>query len=143
MSNVSLFENDVIPIVQEKKKYQNFTVREIGGPAEIIVWRAEQARKELANQAFRMQVVEAQKTKMIDPTLEDKGVTWKGSAGTQPRMGSWADKLAEGKEMRKDYMKPELLTKEAWTYEPYVEPKKTFFQRIKGAIRAFWDSAKF
>lgn len=145
--NISLFENDQIELVQKKKKYQQFTVTEIGGPAEILIWRQKQAEKEAANQVVRLQLVDKSKDRMFGADApQGDGVTWKGNAGLRHGRGdgaeTWADKLAYAKDRQKNYMKPELIDLPKQVYD-FSKPKLSLFKRFTSWISGLWNHANF
>ncbi len=128
-------------LVQTKKKYATFTVKEIGGPKEIIEWRRLQAEKEARNQTIRMQLVESQKDKMFGPDAPvGDGVTWKGSASVTT--SSWKDKLEFALEERKRLAKIDEDYTPSFKWEITPEPKLTVWQKVKRVLKDIWDSAQ-
>jgi hypothetical protein len=135
-------------IIQEKRKYANFTVTDIGGPVEIIAWRARQKEIEAMNQTIRMQNLDHQKNTMfgIDAPQGD-GVTWEGSAVTQGWKSdtTWRDKLNFVKSEKKRLATLELRDLNSdplFTLTPEAPSKKTLLQTIKGWIKNLWESAQ-
>lgn len=135
MTYFDLSPFDKPAIVQEKKKYATFTVREIGGPAEIIKWRAEQAKKE----SIYLASLDAREARRVVAAKE---------LGTldAPALGrpSWNDRMAAGKKMREDYMRPDPnYVPIERTYEVSADPKQSLFQIIGGWFSRLWKSANF
>ena len=125
------------PIIQEKKKYATFTVREIGGPAELAIWRKEQENKWVAYQANREAFKDKQKQYIAGPDApQGDGVTWQGSGSVDGFKDiTWQDKLSHALSERKRLYKPEIVTdKKAWVYEPISEPKVSFLAKVKAFI---------
>lgn len=120
------------PVVQEKKKYANFTVRMIGGPEEIKKWREIQAAKESAyrvrlnDRDTRITSFEAETgQKLAEPTIHTT---------------SWQEKVAFAKEERKRLAKKEKAVS-TYNWQPTPEPKITIGQRIVGFFKDVWKSA--
>ncbi len=127
------------PVVQEKKKYANFTIREIGGPAEIGKWRAEQALKESKNERLRLAKIELQKELMSAGLPEGNGVTWDGKA----TVGSagWSEKLEHALSERKRLS--EESTPEPFQWVPDPEPHLNPLQKIVRWVKGIWMAANF
>lgn len=127
------FDN-VVPIVQEKKKYSNFTIREIGDPTEIIQWRKEQEAKQEAYRA-RLSLRDARigeyelKTgqKLDAPTIHTT---------------TWVEKQAFVQRERERLAAPELVS-EYPQFVPAEPPKKTLFQWVKYFFKRVWQNANF
>ena len=122
-------------IVQQKKKYATFTVREIGGPEEIIKWRAEQEAKE---SIYRLRLGER------DKRLDDFSRLI-GQPLDTPKVGvrNWKEKLEFAKSERERLSKAEQAVIDYPPWEPPVIPPKTIFQKIKDFCRSLWKSANF
>lgn len=121
------------PVVQKKKKYSTFTVREIGGPDEIGKWREMQAAKEatyrlkLKSRDERLAAFQAETGQLLaKPTIHTT---------------SWAEKQAFAKSERIRLAKLEDVAER--TFEPTPEIKKTLFQKISGFFSRVWKSANF
>jgi hypothetical protein len=138
------------PIIQNKKKYATFTVREIGGPAELAKWKVEQAAKWDAYQAERSAKREKMKQFIAGPEApQGDGVTWTGKGMTEGfkdlDKGNWKEKLEQVMSERKRLAAP-IPESEQVIYPPYVpepEPKQTWFQRVKAFILNIWKTANF
>ena len=126
---------NVAPLIEEKKKYQNFRVVPIGGPAEIGKWRAMQEAKEYA---YRIKlgerdarISEAEKTlgKLDEPKLSKQGWKEKSAFAAIERQ-----RLAQLEPVTTDYSKLGLSS---------PEPKKTVFQRVTGFLKRIWSNAQF
>lgn len=121
--------------VQKKKKYATFTVKEIGGPDEIIAWRKVQAVKE---EAYRMTL----------RARDQRIAEFEASSGQKletPTIHttSWAEKqafvkaeIAEIEAQRAKYVAPD-------PYQLPDEPKKSVGARIAGFFKRIWASANF
>lgn len=130
------------PIVQNKKKYATFTVREIGGPIELARWKVEQELKWAQYQANRSAFKEKQKQFIAGPDApQGDGVTWKGSGSILgAKDADWKDKLSHALSERKRLATPEILTaRESWSYEE--PPKPSLMKRFKQWIVNVWESA--
>lgn len=128
------FKFEPIPLVQRKKKYATFTVREIGGSAEVIKWRQEQDAKAAL---YNLRI------KARDDRMSDFAESLGGNVAT-PTVGkteSWQDKVAFAESERARLAKAEAIASEAWI--PAPSPKLTIFQRIKGFFRKLWNTANF
>lgn len=126
---------DPVPLVQAKKKYANFTVKEIGGPAEIIKWRQIQAAKEAAYQI---------KLNDRDGRLgEFEKETGQKLATPTISTTSWAEKLmfANAERVRLSKAEEKVIAHPPW--EPTPEPKKSLIQRVAGFFKSVWKSANF
>lgn len=136
--DLELFENP--PIVQKKKKYAHFTVREIGGPAEIIKWREEQARKE-AEQNIRISLHRDALKDLIAPEGSPEGteVTWKGraTAGRQ----AWGDRVREARMRASPFEGCHPTQHPAW--KPREAPKLSLFRRVAKWAKGIFESANF
>lgn len=130
---------DQVPLVQAKKKYATFTVREIGGPEEIEVWRRQQRAKEEASLMARQLKLEATKARMAQdlPEGDPNAIAWKGQATGR----SWQEKQAHAASERKRLAQLEDGAIESYT--PSEPEKLTVWMRIKRFIKTFWENAKF
>jgi len=136
VKNIRLNDFEPPAIIQEKKKYQNFTIKPID---DIHKWRAEQANKRAAYE-LRNTV----RDQRITQNKTDIGYTAPSPSLSEYKSEGWEKKLAYALERRKQYGKPEMLTDtKTWTYEEEPEPKKTVWQRIKAWAFDFWISANF
>lgn len=129
------FEFEVSPLVQEKKKYATFTVREIGGPEEIVKWRQQQEAKEsiyrlrLGERNTRIETFEKETGQILDqPTL-----------GKTP----WAEKLAFAKSEQARLAKAEENVTKYPPWEPPTAPKQTPLQKIGSFLKRLWTNANF
>jgi hypothetical protein len=129
-----LFESP-IPIVQEKKKYANFTITEIGGPLEIIKWREQQAAKEYV-QRMRLGARDDRLTAFEELT-EQKLATPKIS------QANWDEKLDFAMSERKRLAKLDERVQDNPPWLPTPEPKKSVIQRITGFFKNIWSDAQF
>lgn len=122
-------------VVFEKRKYANFTVKDIGGPAEIEKWRRIQLAKQeaykikLRERDQRIASFEAESGQKLDrPTIHTT---------------SWAEKQmfveAERAEIKR--AKEAVVSYPPWEMTP--EPKKTVLQRIVLWIKKVWMTANF
>lgn len=123
------------PIMREKKKYATFTVRAIGGPEEIVKWRAEQAIKEanykikLTERDARLAAFEAETNQKLDtPTIHTT---------------SWEEKYAFAREEQVRLKTVEKIAADSYSYTPFEEPKKTIIQKIKGFFSNLWTHSNF
>lgn len=140
MSGIRLGDFEPAPVIQAKKKYQNFTVREIGGPAEILVWREAQAKKEREALAMREMAREMAKVKAGEGLPDGDGVMTTVQGETS--RNSWQERLAHGMEMRRAYGKAEIITDPvAWVPPP--PPKLSILKRLFCFITSFWKNANF
>lgn len=135
------------PVIQEKKKYATFTLREIGGQAEIVKWREEQATKWAAYQANREAFKEKQKLYVCGPDApQGDKVTWEGKASlVQGSDREWHTKLAQVIAERERLYQPEVATAPK-AYEPYVpepKPKLSLWAKTKNQFSRLWNSANF
>lgn len=129
------FNFELPTLVEEKKKYANFTIREIGGPDDIIKWRQQQEAKEslvrlrLAEKDQRLESFE----KELDQPLS------RGQIATR----SWGEKqaFAESERKRIAELEENVIQHPAW--EPLTKPKKNLLQRIRDSIAGIWKSANF
>lgn len=120
--------------VQKKKKYANFTIREIGGPEELAKWKEVQAAKEavqrlrISARDERLKAFEAETGQKLDtPTVQT---------------GSWDEKLAFAKAERARLKKIEdLVNQPAW--EPLPKPKLSLWGRVKQFFKDRWTGANF
>ena len=128
------FDN-VVPIVQEKKKYANFTIKEIGGPEEIIEWRKKQAAKEalynlrLDARNDRLTAYEAETgQKLATPTIHTT---------------TWAEKQAfvKSERIRLDTLDTRVDSQPKWT--PSEEPQQTIIQKIGQFFKNIWKNSNF
>ena len=123
------------PLIQEKKKYKNFTVTEIGGPDEIVKWREMQAAKEsiyhlrLGERDGRIRQFEKETRQVLDsPKVNTR---------------TWEEKLVAAQSERKKLSKVERKVLECPPWEPIPEKKPSFFQRVKNFFVSFYRSANF
>ena len=122
-------------LVQEKKKYANFTVTPIGGPAEIIKWRQQQEAKEslvrlkLAAKDERIAAFESEIGQKLD-TPRISGSTW-------------AEKQAFATSERARLSQQEKSVTQFPPWEATEPPKKTIIQRVFGFFKSIWHSAGF
>jgi len=143
----------VTPLVQKKKKYQNFTVTEIGGAEELKKWKDQQAELQAQSLAKREKVKELQKLFIAGPDAPvGDSVTWAGEATVVHGKGwgsskmSWKDKLEFALSERKRLAKSEIVSDQAleWKkYDPLPVVQLPLFKRMKSWIRGIWDSANF
>lgn len=118
-------------IVRQKKKYATFTIKEIGGPTEIVEWRKQQEAK-LA--AYGM-------------TLKDRddriSAFRAGNEVDAPKLiqGNWQNKLSFAMSERKRLAEPEIINRAPTVYDP--GPPKSLFQRFNAWLSRLWKSAKF
>ena len=118
-------------IVQEKKRYATFKITPIGGPAELAIWRAEQAKKLAAYQLRRSEQKDKATEIVAGGTDAPLGeLTWKGKALLSDSR-AWDERLKEAKARRRAYLKPELVqSPKDWTYEPTLEAKPSLKERV-------------
>lgn len=121
------------PLVQKKKKYQTFTVKEIGGPAEIVKWREMQAAKEsayrvtLKSRDERLSEFEEKTGQRLDePTIHTS---------------SWAEKQAFATSERARLAQLVDVASSPWLYESPEVP--TFFQKVARFFKRLWADANF
>lgn len=125
--------------VQKKKKYATFTVREIGGPAELAKWKEVQAAKA----AIYNLRIQARDDRMSD-FAASLGQKVDRPVNNSP---SLMDRLAHNKAMHIDLdlkqaeavknQKPEPK------WEPTPEPKLSILQRIGRFFKQLWRDANF
>lgn len=122
-------------IVHEKRKYANFTVRDIGGPAEIIIWRQQQEAKEslyrlkLGERDKRLSAFESESGQKLDkPKIVER---------------TWEEKTKDAAADRESYEKAmsQVIEYPPWEYVP--KPKQNIFQILKGFIRKLWNNSNF
>lgn len=127
-------------LVQKKKEYENFTVTPIGGPEEILKWRAVQDSKDQA----ALMIHEGLRTKAKEQAgsglPQGDGVTWKGQGTTGS--AEWKEKLAFAKSERKRLAQKEAVSLD-WKRHTPLEPTLTFTQKISRFIKNFWKNANF
>lgn len=123
-----------IPIVQQKKKYANFTVREVSYQ-EILDFRAKEKMKE---DLLRMKS-HAREQRIAAFESESGQKLDRGTIGT----ASWAEKVKRAKQERIRLSKPEENVSKYPPWEPIPEPKLTVFQKIKKFFIDFYKSANF
>ena len=123
------------PLVQKKKKYATFTVKEIGGPAEIIKWRQAQEAKE---HLYRMKLNERE-SRLASFEAE----TNQRLESPKIHTTSWSEKVAFAKSERERLSKAESVVTQypAWEVEP--TPKLSIFQKITGLFKSLWKNANF
>lgn len=130
------FDN-VIPLVQTKKKYATFTVTEIGGPEEIIKWRAQQQAKQeaiaMAQQMRDQRLLDFEKEqgiKLDAPTLHNT---------------SWEEKVMFVASERERLAKLEhnVRAVDLTWFTSFDEPKPSIFNRIKSFVGSIWANANF
>lgn len=128
------FEFEVPAVKEEKKKYATFTIKPIGGPAEIAKWREMQAAKE-ANYLLRLGARDQRIT-------EFEATTGQKLDAPQVKTASWQEKLehAEAERLRLALAEERVAQ---YTYEREPESKKTLWGRIKSFVKSFWQSANF
>ena len=121
--------------VQKKKKYANFTIREIGGPTEIIEWRRRQEAKEalykltLKARDERIASFESETSQKLDvPTIHTT---------------SWAEKQAFVKSERERLAKIDERVADMPAWIPIEEPKLTILQKIGQFFKNIWKNANF
>jgi hypothetical protein len=131
---------DAPAIIQEKKKYASFTVREIGGPLEIIAWRKAQEQKEIQNQVIRLQLLQKQKDTMFGSDApQGDSVTWQGHVDSRPFLSSWEAKLERVKSERKRLAQKEFY--EPIEYVPLTVIAPTLWERMKQFVKEIWNEA--
>lgn len=122
-------------LVQAKKKYANFTIKEIGGPEEIIKWRQQQEAKDSIH---RIRVSDREdRVKQVRDTI--------GKDLSLPTIhtSSWAEKLAFVDSEKKliEEMRKKVIAYPSWVAtEP---PKLSLGQRIKSFFVNIFKSANF
>ena len=122
--------------VQQKKKYANFTLREVTY-GELLEWRAKEEQKE---REYKAQL--ALRDARIAEFKSSIGGT--DSPTLKSGLGDWNQKLAYAKERMDGYMKPDkddLVEHEPW--EPTIDPPKPLLKRIWEWVVSFWKSANF
>lgn len=122
------FESNVIPIVQRKKKYQNFTVVEI---KDIEAFRKNQAKVEEAYlnacsaRGARMAAFRAASPDGVDsPTL------------SRP---DWKQRYQEAMDRQKSFHQIEYPAPHSYVPDP--EPTLTLIQKCKRWISSVWEAA--
>lgn len=122
-------------VVQKKKKYATFTVKEIGGPEEIVKWREMQAAKEslyrmkLQTRENRIQDFEAELGQKIDaPTISSK---------------SWIEKMHDAQEERERLAKSEEKVTAYPPWEPRPIEKRSLWGLFTGFIKRVWNDCNF
>ncbi len=124
-----------VPIVQKKKKYTNFTIKEIGGPEEIIKWRKEQEAKAHLHQ-LRLNARD-------DRIRSYEELTGQKLETPQLSGRSFADKMAEAIQRKEEYGKAELAVIANPPWVPPVPPQLTLFQKIIRFFKQIWTHANF
>ncbi len=127
------FEFDPVPVVQEKKKYANFTIREIGGPEEIVKWREMQAAKEA--------VYRCRLSARDERISQFEAETGQKLASPEVKTASWQEKLEQAMAERKRLAERVEVARES--YQLPVEPPKPILQRIIGFFKSIWKNANF
>lgn len=95
-------------LTQQYKRPVTFRITPIGGPNEIIAWRAEQAKKLAALNLKREELKQTQIDK-IAPDAPLGELTWQGKVLlSDPE--AWNKRLRIARERRKEYHKPQILT---------------------------------
>jgi len=127
--------------VQTKRKYATFTVKEIGGPAEIIEWRKAQAAKlEAAGIAYN-QFKQDVALHMVPDDAPVGDANWTGAASLSKQ--SWEEKIAFAQSERERLKKPVEVEPIVYDFTPEPEPKKSPLERVIGWVKAIWASANF
>lgn len=122
-------------LVQKKKKYATFTVREIGGQAEVEAFRRAQAVKE---EAYRMRL----------KSRDERAAEFQASFGQKidsptVHTTSWAEKVAfvAAEKAEIAAKRAEVTVHEPWVMPP--EPKRSLKERVKQFFKRIWQSANF
>lgn len=122
-------------LVQKKKKYATFTIKDIGGPEEIKKWREQQAAKETV---YRMRLsARDERVETYEKELGQKLAT--------PRLSKpdWAEKYALAQEEREKISKAVQALVDHPPWKPVTSPKVTVFQRIIRFFGNIWKNANF
>ena len=129
-------------LIREHKRQAPFRISEIGGPAELAIWRAEQAKKLEAYQARRTEL----KRKQVERIAGDAPLgelSWQGKAIlADPSV--WKEKQRLARERRKEYHQPQILTHltiEKETKQVQIEEKPSFISKMKGFMSKVWHLA--
>ena len=127
--------SDPIEMVHRKRKYSEFKITEIGGPEEIIKWRAQQAAKEsIYREKLRLRDLRIASfeshigQKLYTPTLKNT---------------TWAEKLAFVEAEKKELAAQKKKVIEYPPWEPIPQPKKTILQQIFGFFARIWKTANY
>lgn len=120
---------DFIPpaMIQEKKKYANFTLKEIGGPEEIIKWRKEQEAKE---SIYRLRLGQRD-TRLTSFEKEIGELISRGEFKGR----NWEEKVMAAKELRDEIAKQHAKVIAYPPWQPREAPKPSLFQRIVGFFK--------
>ena len=139
---LSDYLNNPAALVQEQKRFHTFKITEIGGPNEIIAWRAEQAKK-LAALNLKREELKSTQIDKIAPDAPLGELTWQGKVLlSDPE--AWNKRLRLARERRKEYHKPQILTNlETPKFTPIEEPKLTLKEMVVSWGKKFWASANF
>lgn len=119
-------------IQQERNRYQLFTITPIGGPAEIVKWREQQAKK-LAEYGIKREELKAKKKEFIaggrDAPVGE--LNWDGRV-ILSESKDWDAKLSEAKARRRELRRKQILTDtKAWEV-PLPEPEPpSMWERFK------------
>ena len=125
---------------QEKRKYANFTVKDIGGPKEIIEWRQKQASKEglyntrLYNRDGRLRDFEAkQGVQLAHPTLSKN---------------NWQERLDRALSERKNLAQVSFLDTDATktvydTFKSDTKGQDRLVYRVIGWVKRLLKTANF
>lgn len=126
---------DESALVQKKKKYANFTIKEIGGPEEIKKWREMQAAKE---SIYRMRLNQRdERLANFEQETRQKLVT------PEIKTRTWAEKQAHAESERHRLSQAELDVILYPPWEVSEPPKKTLLQRFTNFISSVWKYANF
>ena len=127
-------------LIEQQQKQQHLKITPIGGPKEIIEWRAKQAAKLAELDLKRGKLKETVSEHLAGGADAPLGeLTWQGKALLSDQK-AWADKLAEAKFRRKKLFsrEPVLVLEPELPKIIETEPKLTMFQRFKA-----WVSKSF
>lgn len=139
---LSDYLNNPAALVQEQKRPVTFKMTPIGGPNEIAAWRVEQAKKLAALNLKREELKSCQIDK-IAPDAPLGELTWQGKVLLNDPE-AWNNRLRLAKERRKEYHKPQILTKlETPKFTPIEEPKITLKEMVVSWGKKLWASANF
>lgn len=127
---------DPPPLVQKKKKYATFTLREIGGPEEIGKWRAIQASKE---EAYRMRLEDREKRSAMFESESGQVIDKPVLAAKE----SWATKVERANAERVRLAKAEETVTEYPPWEALKPPKQSLFTKITSFLKKLWNNANF
>lgn len=120
------------PVVQEKKKYKEFTLREVT-EAEIIQFRQmEKAKDEL------LLMKAMARERRIAAFQAESG---QKIASPELKKPSWSEKVAFAQSERERLKKAEEVQHAEWVIA--TQPKKTFIQRVVGFLKSIWTNANF